>query len=130
RFKPLAQPRPIRYLPGIQFAAAEAEALIAQSRALYLQTAREYVNNPSSFQGEAGLARVVLAKYVATNNALRAVDQMMEIVGAHGYLKKFPMERYYRDVRAGVNHPLSNARARELIGKGALGISLAEQPRW
>ena len=76
---------------------------------------------------------MVLAKYVATNNAIRAVDQMMEIVGAHGYLKKFPMERYYRDVRAGVNHPLSNARARELIGKSILAsanclLGLAELP--
>jgi alkylation response protein AidB-like acyl-CoA dehydrogenase len=130
RFKPLALPRPIKYLPGIQFAAADAEALLAQSRALYLTIARDYVANPKSFKGEAGLARVVLAKYVATNNAVRAVDQMMEIVGAHGYLKKFPMERYFRDVRAGVNHPLSNARARELIGKSALGISLGELPRW
>src|SRR5690242_8170949 len=124
RFKPLSLPRPIKYLPGIQFAAAEAEALIAQSRALYIGTAREYLAKRGSFTGEAGLARVVLAKYVATNNALRAVDQLMEIVGAHGFLKKFPMERYYRDVRAGVNHPLSNARARELIGKATLGIGL------
>jgi alkylation response protein AidB-like acyl-CoA dehydrogenase len=130
RFKPMALPRPIKYLPGIQFAAADAEALLAQSRALYIGTAQDYVNNRSSFKGEAGLARVVLAKYVATNNAIRAVDQMMEIVGAHGYLKKFPMERYFRDVRAGVNHPLSNARARELIGKSSLGIGLGELPRW
>jgi alkylation response protein AidB-like acyl-CoA dehydrogenase len=130
RFKPMALPRPIKYLPGIQFAAADAEALLAQSRALYIGTAQDYVNDRSSFKGEAGLARVVLAKYVATNNAIRAVDQMMEIVGAHGYLKKFPMERYFRDVRAGVNHPLSNARARELIGKSSLGIGLGELPRW
>jgi len=130
RFKPMALPRPIKYLPGIQFAAADAEALLAQARALYIGTAQDYVNNRSSFKGEAGLARVVLAKYVATNNAIRAVDQMMEIVGAHGYLKKFPMERYFRDVRAGVNHPLSNARARELIGKSSLGIGLGELPRW
>ncbi len=130
RFKPMALPRPIKYLPGIQFAAADAEALIAQSRALYIGTAHDYVTNPASFKGEAGLARVVLAKYIATNNAVRAVDLMMEIVGAHGYLKKFPMERYFRDVRAGVNHPLSNARARELIGKSALGIGLGEMPRW
>jgi alkylation response protein AidB-like acyl-CoA dehydrogenase len=130
RFKPMALPRPIKYLPGIQFAAADAEALLAQSRALYLGTARDYLSNPKSFAGEVGLARVVLAKYVATNNAIRAVDQMMEIVGAHGYLKKFPMERYFRDVRAGVNHPLSNARARELIGKSSLGIGLGELPRW
>ncbi len=130
RYKPLTLPRPIKYLPGIQFAVAEAEALIAQSRALYQSVAREYLSNRDAFQGEAGLARLVTAKYVGTNNALRAVDQCMEAVGAHGFLKKFPMERYYRDVRAGVNHPLSNARARELLGKASLGISLTETPRW
>ena len=130
RYKPLNLPRPIKYLPGIQFSVAEAEALIAQSRALYVSLAREYVANNKSFHGEAGLARLVMAKYVATNNAIRAVDQCMEAVGAHGILKKFPMERYYRDVRAGVNHPMSNARARELIGKAALGIAPGETPRW
>ena len=129
RFKPMALPRPIKYLPGIQFAAADAQALLAQSRTFYVETAREYVANPErSFAGEGGLARVVLAKYIATNNAIRAVDLMMEIVGAHGYLKKFPMERYFRDVRAGVNHPLSNARARELIGKNAAGHRARRTP--
>jgi alkylation response protein AidB-like acyl-CoA dehydrogenase len=58
------------------------------------------------------------------------VDYCMEAVGAHGIMKRFPMERYYRDVRAGINHPLSNARARELIGKLSLGIALGETPRW
>lgn len=130
RFKPLVLPRPIKYLPGVQFAAAEAEAMLAQSRALYLKVAREYAAYRGSFVGEAGLARVVLPKYVATNNAIRVVDQCMEIAGAHGILKRNPLERYFRDVRAGINHPLSNARARELIGKVALGVSLTEIPRW
>lgn len=130
RFKPLMLPRPIKYLPGVQFAAAEAEALIAQSRALYLSAAREYMADRSAFEGEAGLARMVMPKYVATNNAVRVVDQCMEIAGAHGYIKRNPLERYFRDVRAGVNHPLSNARARELIGKVALDVGLGEVPRW
>jgi alkylation response protein AidB-like acyl-CoA dehydrogenase len=130
RFKPLVLPRPIKYLPGVQFAAAEAEALLAQSRALYLGVAREYAADRDGFKGERGLARVVLPKYVATNNAIRVVDQCMEIAGAHGFVKRNPLERYFRDVRAGVNHPLSNARARELIGKVALDIELAEIPRW
>jgi alkylation response protein AidB-like acyl-CoA dehydrogenase len=71
-----------------------------------------------------------MPKYVATNNAIKILDACMEAVGAHAIMRKFPLERYYRDVRAGVNHPLSNARARELLGKVALGIGLAEQPRW
>ncbi len=128
--KPPTLSRPIKYLPGVQFAVAEAETLIAVSRALYLEVTRQYLADRASFKGEAGLARVVMPKYVATNNAIRAVDCCMEVAGARGMLKKFPMERYYRDVRAGVNHPLSNARARELIGKNAVGIALGETPRW
>jgi alkylation response protein AidB-like acyl-CoA dehydrogenase len=130
RHRPLTLPRPIKYLPAIQFAIADAEALLAQSRALYLGVARDYLADRDSFSGEEGLARVVMPKYVATNNAIRIVDACMEAVGAHGIMRKFPLERYYRDVRAGINHPLSNARARELLGKVALGIGLAEQPRW
>ena len=57
-------------------------------------------------------------------------DPRLEIVGAVGIFKKHPLERYYRDVRAGTNHPFSNARMRELIGKNALGIRLLEMPRW
>ena len=54
----------------------------------------------------------------------------MEIAGAHGFLRRNPLERLFRDVRAGINHPLSNARAREFIGKVTLGVSLGTTPRW
>src|SRR5262249_55533451 len=50
RSKPLTLPRPIKYLPGIQFAAAEAEALIGASRALYLSTVRDYLADKASFK--------------------------------------------------------------------------------
>ncbi len=130
RHHPLPLPRPIKYLPGIQFLVAEAETLLAASRALTLDTARAWVEGGEEFAGEDGLRRVVLPKYFATNNAIRIVDMAMEIVGAVGILKKHPLERYYRDVRAGTNHPFSNARAKELIGKNVLGIKLLEVPRW
>ena len=129
RHQPLPLPRPIKYLPGIQFAVAEAEALLAATRAYTLETAKAWVNG-EPFVGEEGLVRVCMPKYVATNNAIRIVDLAMEIVGSVGIFKKHPLERYYRDVRAGTNHPFSNARMRELIGKNALGINLLEMPRW
>src|SRR5258708_37120184 len=53
RLKQLTQPRTIKYLPGIQFAIAQAEALIAQSRALYLGVANDYIPDRNSFKGEA-----------------------------------------------------------------------------
>lgn len=130
RYKPFTLERPIGYLPGIQFAMADAHVLLAQSRALYQATAREYVESRQSFAGEQGLSRLITAKYAAVNNAIRIVDYCMEIAGAHGFLRRNPLERIFRDVRAGINHPLSNARAREFIGKTALGIPLGTVPRW
>lgn len=130
RYKPFTLERPISYLPGVQFAMADAQALLAQSRALYLSTARDYLERRRSFDGEEGLARLITAKYVAVNNAIRVVDYCMEIAGAHGFLRRHPLERLFRDVRAGMNHPLSNARAREFIGKVALGVPLTINPRW
>ncbi len=130
RFKPITLERPISYLPGVQFAMAQAQTLLAQSRALYLGTAREYLENRDSFSGEDGLVRVIIPKYAAVNNAIAIVDHCMEIAGAHGFLRRNPLERLFRDVRAGINHPLSNARAREFIGKSALGIPMSTTPRW
>ncbi|HLH76897.1 MAG TPA: acyl-CoA dehydrogenase family protein [Candidatus Binataceae bacterium] len=128
--RPLTQPRPISFLPAVQFAVAQAQTLVAQSQALYRDTAQAYQTSRASFEGEAGLARVVMVKYAATNNALAAIEQCAEVVGAHGFLRRHPLERMLRDVHAGIHHPLSNARARELIGKSAFGIPLLTFPRW
>ena len=109
--------------------AGNAPGPFAATRAYTMETAKAWVNG-EPFVGEEGLVRVCMPKYVATNNAIRIVDLAMEIVGSIGIFKKHPLERYYRDVRAGTNHPFSNARMRELIGKNALGINLLEMPRW
>ncbi|SRR5579871_4061697 len=130
RFKPFTLERPINYLPGVQFAMAQAQVLAAQSRALYTQTAREHLEGRGADNPEQALAGLIAAKYAAVNNAIRIVDYCMEITGAHGFLRRNPLERLFRDVRAGINHPLSNARAREFIGKVALGVPLSAVPRW
>jgi alkylation response protein AidB-like acyl-CoA dehydrogenase len=130
RFKPFTLERPINFLPGVQFAMADAQALLAQSRALYVQTARDHMERRDSVGSEEALAGLITAKYAAVNNAIRIVDYCMEIAGAHGFLRRNPLERLFRDVRAGINHPLSNARAREFIGKVALGVPLDTIPRW
>ncbi|MGE0825717.1 MAG: acyl-CoA dehydrogenase family protein [Candidatus Binatia bacterium] len=129
RHQPLPLPRPIKYLPGAQFSVAEAETLLAATRAYTYETAKAWVAG-DQFVGEDGLTRVCMPKYFATNNAIRIVDMAMEVVGSVGLFKKHPLERYYRDVRAGTNHPFSNGRMREIIGKNALGIKFLEMPRW
>ncbi len=77
-----------------------------------------------------GIGRVLLPKYVATNTAIDVVNKAMQIVGGVSIFRRTPLERYYRDVRAGTFHPLGNDQTRELVGKLALGVPPMEEPRW
>jgi alkylation response protein AidB-like acyl-CoA dehydrogenase len=72
-----------------------------------------------------GMARAVLTKYVTTNNAVAIVDRALHVVGGAGYYRRFPLERMYRDVRAGPIMPYSNLEAHDLFGRTSLGIEIA-----
>ena len=54
----------------------------------------------------------MLTKYVPCNNAIRIVDLALEVVGGAGFFRRSPLERMYRDVRAGVIMPYNNPEAR------------------
>jgi alkylation response protein AidB-like acyl-CoA dehydrogenase len=126
--KPILFERPISHFPGVQFRAAEMEIELAAARALVRETAKEWM--AGGLRARDDLARIILPKYHATNAAVRIVDQAMTIVGAPGIFRRHPMQRYYRDVRPGPFHPMTNDVALELIGKTALGIPMDAQPRW
>jgi len=126
--KPVLFERPIGHFPGVQFHAADMEIELAAARALVRQTAQEYM--AGGLRERDDLARIILPKYHATNAAVRIVDQAMTIVGAPGIFRRHPLQRYYRDVRPGPFHPMTNDVAKELIGKTALGIPMEFQPRW
>jgi alkylation response protein AidB-like acyl-CoA dehydrogenase len=54
----------------------------------------------------------------------------MQVVGGPSLLRSHPLERWYRDVRAGTLHPYTHYWLLEMLGKHALGIPLDIQPRW
>ncbi|MBF6600980.1 MAG: acyl-CoA/acyl-ACP dehydrogenase [Dehalococcoidia bacterium] len=126
--RPVLFERPISHFPGVQFHAADIEVELVAARAVIRQTAREWLGG--GLRERDDLARIVMAKYVATNAAVRVVDEAMGIVGAPGIFRRHPMQRFYRDVRPGPFHPMTNDVARELIGKAALGIPMEFEPRW
>ena len=64
-------------------------------------------------------------KHIATNNAVEMLDLAMQIAGSSGFHRRNPLERMYRDVRAGTVHPANNLDTEELVGKTALGIAVA-----
>jgi alkylation response protein AidB-like acyl-CoA dehydrogenase len=119
---------PISHSPGVQFQAAEMEIALTAARSVVRQTAVELGSAPTATARQ--LAKVLVAKHIATDNAVRVVDMAMSVLGGLGYLKRTPIERLYRDVRAGKVHPPTGYDALEIIGKAVLDIPLDVEPRW
>jgi alkylation response protein AidB-like acyl-CoA dehydrogenase len=69
----------------------------------------------------ATLATVMLAKRDAVIGAIEVVDLAMDVLGGRSYFKRSPLERAYRDVRAGTFHPLPPEATLTYAGKVALG---------
>jgi acyl-CoA dehydrogenase len=67
------------------------------------------------------LTTVMLAKRHAVLEAIAVVDLAMETLGGRSYFRRCPLERSWRDVRAGTFHPLTPEVTLTYAGKLALG---------
>jgi len=102
-YQPNSLPGPIADLPRIQQQIGEMEADLITARTLLYSVADRWDRDPA---GRVALKPDLgLAKYIATNHALRIVDKAMRIVGATSLSRNLPLERMYRDVRAGLHNP-------------------------
>jgi alkylation response protein AidB-like acyl-CoA dehydrogenase len=84
---------PLATLPRVQEKFGELEALLYTNRVL-IETA--------AVRSDAGEALSAVEanniKYIATGNAIRAVEIGLELTGNPGLSRKNPLERHYRDV--------------------------------
>jgi alkylation response protein AidB-like acyl-CoA dehydrogenase len=109
----------------VQHAFAEMEILLESARAVLQRHGQEV----ESFDRGAALtvpelfARGNLAKYVACENAVRIMHLVLEVTGGQGYHRRSPVERMYRDVRAGAIMPDSSPAARRTFAETALDIA-------
>jgi alkylation response protein AidB-like acyl-CoA dehydrogenase len=71
--------------------------------------------------GPATLSTVMLAKRQAVTEAIEVVNLAMETLGGRSYFKRSPLERAYRDVRAGTFHPFTPEITLTYAGKVAMG---------
>ncbi len=112
---PTALGRPIATLESIQRHLGQAELLLTQARLLLYHTAELWSDHPA--QRSALFPTVIAAKVTATNNAVTAVDHAMRVAGGASMTRALPLERYYRDVRAGLSHPVGDDEAYGQFGR-------------
>lgn len=109
---------PIREYPGVRSRVARIDVLLQRSRALVYDAARAWEEKNTT--GMPPLDRIVVAKVETLNACIEAADIAMRIVGGVSLLKRRPIERYYRDVRAALHNPPLEDRALEQLARRAL----------
>jgi alkylation response protein AidB-like acyl-CoA dehydrogenase len=85
--------RPIAHMQSVQFMLADMATEIEALRALVYRTAW-LVDNHRPFVKEAGMC-----KLLGSETASRCIDRAVQIHGALGVSRDFPLERAYRDAR-------------------------------
>ncbi|MEZ4502421.1 MAG: acyl-CoA dehydrogenase family protein [Dehalococcoidia bacterium] len=107
-------------IPHVREQVGRMEALSMAARALLLQTAEDWAQHPDS-RSDLGAA-VAASKRLATNSAVEIVELAMRVVGGVALHRSEPLERYFRDVRAGLVNPPIEARALETIAASLLDV--------
>jgi len=94
----------ISELPNVRAKIGEMELKMLQAKYFLYSVSKQW----DETEGEAKeqlLPQLSAAKLVVTNTAIEVVDLAMRIVGARSLSAKSPLQRYYRDVRAGLHNP-------------------------
>ncbi|MGH2707095.1 MAG: acyl-CoA dehydrogenase family protein [Actinomycetota bacterium] len=70
------------------------------------------------------LPLVMLAKVGATEASIEVTNLAMQVCGGQGYTRRLPVERYWRDARAGAVMAPTNEVLKEWVGKLLTGLPL------
>jgi len=107
--------RPIAQFQAIRWMIADMATQIEAARLLTLNAAAK------KDQGENVSASASMAKVFASEMANRAAYQALQIHGGYGYMKDFPVERYYRDARVFTLYEGTSEIQRKVISDSFLG---------
>ena len=87
--------RPIAEFQGVQFQIAQMAVEIEATRLLVYNAAR------LKDAGKDFVKEAAMAKYFASQTAERVASQAVEIYGGYGFVKDYPVEKFYRDAKIG-----------------------------
>lgn len=104
-------------MPAIQAKLADALLSVDAARSYLYKSAHDRLVSPPGMVPSA-----LGAKILATETALRVIDCAIQLHGAYGYSREYPLEKYYRDARALTIHFGTNDVLRGTMAKLALGL--------
>jgi alkylation response protein AidB-like acyl-CoA dehydrogenase len=85
--------RPIAHFQVIKHRLVDMGTRIAAVQAFVYETARKWD------QGDYPVREISQAKLLATQLSVDVADDAIQILGGHGYMQEFPVERAWRDAR-------------------------------
>lgn len=87
--------QPVSEFQGVRFQLAKMATDIETARLLVYNAARKKEN------GDDFLKEAAMAKYHSSEVAENVTSQAVDLFGGYGYVKEYPVEKYYRDAKIG-----------------------------
>ena len=107
--------QPIADFQNTQFMLADMATDLEAARALlYLAAGKVTSNAPDKSRFSA------MAKRLATDSGSHVVDQALQLFGGYGYLRDYPIERFWRDLRVHSILEGTNQVMRMIVGRDLL----------
>jgi alkylation response protein AidB-like acyl-CoA dehydrogenase len=109
--------KPLAQFQALQFKLADMATELVAARQLVRYAASKLDRNDSD-----ATAYCAMAKRFATDVGFQVCDQALQLYGGYGYIKEYPMERHFRDVRVhqileGTNEIMRLIIARRLLSE-------------
>jgi len=96
-----------------------ADMIVETEAARFLTYRAAHLKN----KGVPSTVETSMAKYYASEVALRAANNAIQVHGGYGYSDEYPVERYYRDTKASTLVEGTSQMHKLIIGRNATGIS-------
>jgi acyl-CoA dehydrogenase len=107
--------QPVADFQNTQFMLADMATDLEAARALlYLAAAKVTANAPDKSRFSA------MAKRLATDSSSEIVNKALQLFGGYGYLRDYPIERFWRDLRVHSILEGTNQVMRMIIGRDLL----------
>jgi alkylation response protein AidB-like acyl-CoA dehydrogenase len=122
---PPALGKPIASQPHVQHWIGSMAITLDAARTVLHDTARAWMEEPE--RREALASRIAAAKYLCTNAACSVTETALRVAGGFSLTQALPLERYFRDARAGLFAPPQDDLALGIVGRATLADRAMER---